>query len=206
MLVDMHCRGDVSESVAHGLVSRRPGERGRRHAPPRADRRRARAARRHRLHHRPRHDRPHRRRHRRGPRHHPAALPHPDAGRASSRPRARPPCTASSSRSTRRRAARPTSGACACPRDPRTAEPVADKVLDGTCRRADGRGPRLRGARRGVAPTLAVVLVGDDPASQVYVREQEARRRQRSASRRATHVYPRGAQPQSALLALLRLG
>ena len=44
ILVDMHAR-PPRESHGHGLVSRRAGERGRRHAPPRADRRRARAAR-----------------------------------------------------------------------------------------------------------------------------------------------------------------
>ena len=44
VLVDMHAEA-TSEKVAHGLVPRRPRDRRRRHAHPRADRRRARAAR-----------------------------------------------------------------------------------------------------------------------------------------------------------------
>ena len=47
-------------------------------------------------------------------------------------------------------------------------KPVAQKILDGVrCGVADLR------AARGLAPKLAVVLVGDDPASRVYVRNKK---------------------------------
>jgi methylenetetrahydrofolate dehydrogenase (NADP+)/methenyltetrahydrofolate cyclohydrolase len=56
-------------------------------------------------------------------------------------------------------------------------ESTASRILDGRQTAADVRAEvavRVRGLRaRGVAPGLVVVLVGDDPASQVYVRNKD---------------------------------
>src|SRR4030095_7820463 len=85
ILVDTHCEATcealaVAAGVARqGLVSRRPGDGGRRPPPPRADCRRARAARRDGLHHRPRPHRTDRRGHRGRPRPDHPALPPPHA-------------------------------------------------------------------------------------------------------------------------------
>ena len=55
---------------------------------------------------------------------------------------------------------------------------MAARVLDGTAVasqiRARGRAPRWRRsrARAGRPPGLGIVLVGDDPASEIYVRQQ----------------------------------
>jgi methylenetetrahydrofolate dehydrogenase (NADP+)/methenyltetrahydrofolate cyclohydrolase len=57
-------------------------------------------------------------------------------------------------------------------------------------------------AERGVTPTLAVVLVGEDPASRVYVgRKTQACREVGIATR--DHLFPRGLS-EAALLALVR--
>ena len=66
---------------------------------------------------------------------------------------------------------------------------VAAKVLADV--KAGGRGARARA--RGVHPTLAVILVGEDPASQVYVPQQEAGGR-RGRHRHARLPLPAGLQ------------
>ncbi|WP_459743089.1 bifunctional methylenetetrahydrofolate dehydrogenase/methenyltetrahydrofolate cyclohydrolase FolD [Pseudomonas sp. 3A(2025)] len=53
---------------------------------------------------------------------------------------------------------------------PTTADLIDGKAFAETLRQEVARGARAFRERRGHAPGLAVVLVGDDPASQVYVR------------------------------------
>ena len=63
-----------------------------------------------------------------------------------------------------------------------TAEPVRGNIIDGAAIAervlAEVRGEVERLAARGVTPGLSVVLVGDDPASAVYVRSKEATSRE----------------------------
>jgi methylenetetrahydrofolate dehydrogenase (NADP+)/methenyltetrahydrofolate cyclohydrolase len=52
-------------------------------------------------------------------------------------------------------------------------------IIDGKAFAANGAGPRGRGGGRlkeehGIVPGLAVVLVGEDPASEVYVAHKQA--------------------------------
>jgi len=57
-------------------------------------------------------------------------------------------------------------------------------------------------AERGVVPTLAVVLVGEDPASKIYVRRKTQACREAGIEAR-DHLFPEGIS-ESALLALVR--
>ena len=65
-------------------------------------------------------------------------------------------------------------------------KPVAEKVL------GDVRaGVERFKAASGVTPTLAVVLIGDDPASQVYVRNKK-RAADRVGIATQDHIHPAG--------------
>lgn len=83
---------------------------------------------------------------------------------------------------------------------------MTPRLIDGRARAARLREDvtvgvaRLRD-RHGVAPGLAVVLVGDDPASQVYVRSK-IRACEGAGIRSLSHVLP-AATTQEALLALI---
>jgi methylenetetrahydrofolate dehydrogenase (NADP+)/methenyltetrahydrofolate cyclohydrolase len=74
---------------------------------------------------------------------------------------------------------------------------VSQKVLD----EVKAGVARFRAAR-GIVPTLAVVLIGDDPASQVYVRNKKRAAEAAGIASRDC-LYPRGLD-QQALLDLIR--
>src|SRR5262245_2800766 len=104
-----------------------------------------------------------------------------------------------------RRAAACRSSACAFPRRPDLHRPL--RVLDGRAVAArvladvkDGVAALAKSA--GVPPTLAVILVGDDPASHVYVRNKK-RAAERVGIVARDHLYPSGLS-QSELLEVIR--
>src|SRR5213083_3326042 len=116
---------------------------------------------------RSRHDGPDRRRHRRGPRDHPAALPHADADAL----RARQGPGRAARRRDRDRAGDRSRLGHPPPARSRVilhGKPVQERVLAEVKAGVD----RLKQAS-GVTPTLGVVLIGEDPASQIYVRNKK---------------------------------
>src|SRR4029450_3601870 len=160
--------------AGHGLASRRAGERGGRYAPSRADRGRAPPAQGHRLHHRPGPDRSGRLGDRRGARAGAGALHQPDAkslrarqGPSHAPGRGDPHRSRHRSRAVHRASAR-SSRRLTVPLLILSGKEVAAKVLAEV--KADVAALRQK---TGVQPTLAVILVGDDPASQIYVRNKK---------------------------------
>lgn len=84
--------------------------------------------------------------------------------------------------------------------------PFADRIIDGQARAAALRARVARGVERlkadhGFTPGLAVVIVGEDPASQIYVRNKGEQTRE-AGMRSDTHRLPE-TTTQAELLALV---
>ena len=81
-------------------------------------------------------------------------------------------------------------------------EIIDGKAVAANLRQETGQGVRAFEAETGIRPGLAVVLVGDDPASQVYVRSKEEQTRE-AGMKSIAHRLP-ASTSEADLLALVR--
>jgi len=83
---------------------------------------------------------------------------------------------------------------------------MSARIIDGKAHAARAiaslRETAARLAQRGAPPAMAVILVGDDPASQVYVRNKDRASREEGVAA-AVHALP-GSTTEAELLALIR--